>query len=69
MGVGRPQKYNPTKYYRDFKRRFPNFEKSVVHWEPHKAIPDWIELYLIGGEIFIYSFVQQTVWSTKKRWK
>lgn len=69
MGAGRPQKYNPIKYYKDFKKRFPIFEKTVLRWEPHKAIPDWIVLYLRSGEIFVYSYVQQRVWSTKEKWK
>ena len=69
MGAGRPQKFNPTKYYKDFKKRYPNFEKTVVRWEPHKAIPDCIELWSRNGEIFVYSYVQQKVWLTKRRWK
>lgn len=69
MGVGRPRKFTPEKIFKDFKKRFPNLSKSVVHWEVDKAIPDRIELYLYDGEIFIYSFIQQTAWRIKRRWK
>ena len=70
MGAGgRPPKYTPIKYYKDFKKKYPNFEKSIVRWYPHKAIPDCIELWSRSGEIFIYSYVQQKVWLTKRKWK
>ena len=70
MGVGgRPRKYSPEKFYKEFRKRYPNLSKSVVRWEPHKSIPDRIVLYLYDGEIFIYSYIQQTVWKIERRWK
>ena len=68
MGRGRPPKFSYEKAYKAFKKQFPNLSKVIVKWEPNAASPDCIDLWLPDGDIFVYSFVQQTAWRSRRRW-
>ena len=45
--------------FADFKSRFPNFKKQVVHWHPHDFLT--IKLYLENGDKCIYNYADHRI--------
>ena len=45
--------------YKDFRSRFPNFKKHVIHWHPHNFL--MIKLYLDDGKKCIYNYEEHRV--------
>lgn len=43
----------------DFKSRFPNFRKHVIHWHPYDVLT--IKLYLDDGKKCIYNYDEHRV--------
>lgn len=45
--------------YDDFKKRYPNFKKQVMHWQPYDFLT--IMLYLDDGNKCIYNYTDHRI--------